>query len=202
MSERPLILVVDDDAGVRNSLGDLLEISGYRVKTYVSAEDCLAGLRLDASCLITDMRMPGMDGLALQAELISRKIPLPVIIISGHGDMAMAVRGFRSGALDVLEKPFEATYILAAVARAVASGVAAGNTEAGEAWAEQQRALLSPREQMVFDQLVNGQSSKAVAFALGISPRTIEIHRSNIRRKLNVRSLAEMTRIACARAAH
>jgi two-component system response regulator FixJ len=198
MADRALILVVDDNNGVRNCLRDLLEVSGYRVKTYVSAEDCLAGLSPDARCLITDMRMPGMDGLALQAELAIRKIHLPVIIITGHGNLAMALRGFRGGALDVLEKPFDVAHILGAVTRAVAISLNANTTLAGEAWAEQQLALLSPREHVVFDQLVTGHSSKAAAFALGISPRTIEIHRSNIRRKLKVRSLAEMTRIACA----
>jgi two-component system response regulator FixJ len=198
LADRALILVVDDNNGVRTCLRDLLEISGYRVETYVSAEDCLAGLSPDARCLITDMRMPGMDGLELQAELAIRKIHLPVIFITGRSDLATAVRGFRSGALDVLQKPFDVAYILGAVMRAVAISLNDNNAHAEETWAQQQLALLSPREQVVFDQLVAGHSSKAAAFALGISPRTIEIHRSNIRRKLKVRSLAEMTRIACA----
>ncbi len=198
MTDPALVLVVDDNNGVRNCLQDLLEVSGYRVKAYMSAEDCLAGLSPDAKCLITDMRMPGMDGLALQAELATRKIDLPVIIITGHGNLAMVLRGFRGGALDVLEKPFDVAEILGAVRRAVAISLDADNTRAGETWAQQQLALLSPREHRVFDELVAGRTSKDAAFTLGISPRTIEIHRRNIRRKLKVRSLAQMTRIACA----
>jgi two-component system response regulator FixJ len=198
LTDRPLIVIVDDNNGVRNCLQDLLEVSGYRVKAYTSAEDCLDGLSPDARCLITDMRLPGMDGLALQAELAARKIKLPLILITGHGNLAMALRGFRGGALDVMEKPFDGPHILAAVTQAVAISLSANTTRADEAWAVQQLALLSPREHGVFDQLVSGHSSKAAAFALGISPRTVEIHRSNIRRKLKVRSLAEMTRIACA----
>jgi two-component system response regulator FixJ len=198
MTTQALILVVDDDDAARHSLQALLEVSDFRVKTYASAEDCLARPESGAKCLITDIRMPGMDGLELQEELVRRNMSLPLIFITGHGNMAMAVRGLKGGALEFLEKPFEAAYILGAVARAVKISLHAGDVKMDRTWALQQLALLSPREKSVFDELVIGHSSKAAAFALGISPRTIEIHRSNIRRKLKVRSLAEMTRIACA----
>lgn len=202
MTLRDLIVVVDDNCDVRDSLRALLEISNYRVMDFASAEAFLDAKVPDGKCLISDIRMAGMDGLALQAELTRRKVALPIIFITGHGDVSLAVRGLRAGAVDFLEKPFDADIILSCVARAVTVGAHSGIAEASELQAQAQLALLSPREHQVFDQMVTGHSTKAIAQAIGLSPRTVEVHRGNIMRKLKVKSLADLTRIDCAAAKH
>jgi two-component system response regulator FixJ len=198
MTARALILVVDDDAAVRLSLQALLENSGYRVKAYAGARACLNQADEGAACVIADMRMPGMDGLAFQAALVQTRPALPVIFVTGHGDVTLAVRGLKAGALDFIEKPFDAEILLAGVARAVAIGLAAGRKSANKTNALTQLALLSRRQRQVFDCLVTGRTSREAGLDLGISPRTVETHRRVVMQKLKAASVADLTRLSCA----
>jgi two-component system response regulator FixJ len=198
MTARALIFVVDDDDAVRLSLQTLLEHSGYRVKAFAGGQACLDDADAEAQCLITDIRMPGMDGLALQAKIAQKCPALPVIFMTGHGDVSLAVRGLSAGALDFIEKPFEAGTMLSCVARALAIGLGAGKKKAEERRAVDKLALLTPRQRQVFDYLVAGYATKHVAHQLALSPRTIEIHRGVIMRKLKAKNLADLTRLSCA----
>lgn len=168
------------------------------MNAYHSAEAYLEDPPSGAKCLITDVRMPGMDGLELLSELIRRSIAIPVILITGHGDVALAVNGVKAGALDFVEKPFEAAVLINAVERALALGSRAESASADKSSALEKLALLTRREKDVFSKIVSGLSNKVAAYELGISPRTIEIHRCHIMKKMNARSLADLTRISCA----
>lgn len=188
----PLVPVVEDDAAVRDSLGLLLRTAGYESIGFASAEALLAGLPPEACCLIADVRMPGgMDGVALVQALRRRGLPLPVILVSGHADIPLAVRAMKAGAVDFIEKPYEDTAILGAVATALA-----GQAIPADAEAVHQVAQLSPREREVLVALVAGKANKAIAHELGISPRTVEVHRARVMEKLGVRSLSAALRIA------
>lgn len=187
-----LVLVVDDDAAVRDSLSLLLRAAGYASRGFASAEALLAGLPAEARCLIIDVRMPGgMDGVALVEALRRRGTLLPAILVSGHGDIPLAVRAMKAGAVDFIEKPYEDTAILGAVATALRDLPPASETEA-----IRQTALLSPREREVLLGLVAGKPNKTIAHELGISPRTVEVHRAHVMDKLGVRSLSAAVRLA------
>ena len=192
------ILIVDDDSAVRDSLRILLESAGHTVETYASAKDFLRDPAPTHGCLVVDIRMPEMDGLALQEEIARRGIDLPVIIMTGHGDVPLAVRGMKAGAIDFIEKPFDSQMLLESIARALAVGESRRNKAAEIKAAQDLIALLTPRERHVLDQLVAGRSNKIAAFELGISPRTIEIHRAHIMDKMSARSLSDLVRIKIA----
>ena len=198
MADAP-ILIVDDDADVRDSLRALLESSGFRVVDHDSAAAVLVDPGIGtALCLIADIRMPGMDGLQLQEELNRRKIPLPVIVVTGHGDVPLAVRAMKAGAIDFLEKPFDEELLLAAVRRAKAAAEQSrSENQAGE---EAARLIeeLTPRERDVLKHLVAGRPNKVIAFELSISPRTVEIHRAHVMDKMQARSLSDLIRAALA----
>ena len=187
-----LVPVVDDDGAVRDSLSLLLRAAGYASVGFASAEALLAGLPAEARCLIVDVRMPGgMDGVALVEALRRRGSMIPAILVSGHGDIPLAVRAMKAGAVDFIEKPYEDTAILGAVAQALR-----GPPLAPEAEAIRQIALLSPREREVLIGLVDGKPNKAIAHELGISPRTVEVHRAHVMDKLGARSLSAAVRTA------
>jgi two-component system response regulator FixJ len=196
MANEPTVYVVDDDDEVRGSLEMLLRSSGYRVQSFASARAFLAaGIGAKGGCALIDVRMPDMDGLALQRE-INRTIPgLPVTIMTGHGDVPMAVQAMKDGAVDFVEKPFEQSVLLAALKSALARH---GKAARGAPDASAQKSLTS-REQQVFDLLVLGHQNKAVAQELGISARTVEIHRGRIMNKLNAKTLADLVRLSMAR---
>ena len=196
MTARPQIMIVDDDAGVRDSLQVLLESSGFSVTTFESAKAFLDGLPVAAGCLIADIRMPGMDGLALQEEIVRRGIALPVIIMTGHGDVPLAVRAMKAGAIDFIEKPFNQGHLLEAIKNALHAGESRRGQDAESKAAREQIAQLTPRERDVLEQLLAGRANKVAAFELGISPRTIEIHRAHIMSKLSARNLSSVVRIA------
>ena len=198
MQERQ-ILIVDDDHDVRDSLRVLLESAGYAVRQHTSALNVLSDPALsEGLCLIADIRMPEMDGLQLQEELNRRKIPLPVIVVTGHGDVPLAVRAMRAGAIDFLEKPFEEALLLAAVQRAKAAADQTRiRSETGDN-AARKIALLTPREQDVLKHLVAGRSNKVIAYELSISPRTVEIHRAHLMVKMQAKSLSDLVRMALA----
>ncbi|MGH6873357.1 MAG: response regulator transcription factor [Rhizomicrobium sp.] len=197
MTQTQLICVVDDDESVRGSLRALLESGGLAVLDFVSARQFLAATALErCECLVVDIRMPEMNGLELQEELIRRGHGFPVVVITGHGDVPLAVRAMKAGALDFIEKPFDADTMLASVRRALETGRTRRDEEAEARAAKDLLALLTPRERHVLEQLVAGRSNKVAAYELGISPRTIEIHRARIMEKMKVRSLSEVVRIA------
>ncbi|MBL6852946.1 MAG: response regulator transcription factor [Alphaproteobacteria bacterium] len=197
MTSELLISVVDDDAGVCDSIRLLLESADYAVKTYASARQFLEDKRTIA-CLIADIRMPEMDGLELQQEIVRRGSGLPVIMITGHGDVPLAVRAMKAGAVDFIEKPFDDEQLLTSVKRAIEIGHRTRGAAAEAAAAERLLALLTPRERTVLEQLVVGRSNKVAAYELGISPRTVEIHRAHIMDKMNARSLSDLVRISLA----
>jgi two-component system response regulator FixJ len=149
-------------------------------------------------CLIADIRMPDMDGLALQEELVRLKAGIPVIIITGHGDVGLAVRAMKAGAVDFIEKPFDNTSLLEAVTRAVATGREARGKASQSEEATARVAALSARERQVLQLLVAGKPNKVIAYELSISPRTVEIHRANVMDKMQAKSLSELVRLAIA----
>ncbi len=192
----PTIYVVDDDEGVRDSLAALLEADGFRVAAYASAEAFLKREAIDGhACLLADVRMPGMDGLELLGRLADQRSVMPVIMITGHGDVPMAVRAMKLGAVDFIEKPFDPEVILASVREALRAASTTPSTGGNE---EVRRHLqqLTPRERDVLEHLVVGRSNKEVALELGISPRTVEIHRARLMEKMRAENLAQLVRMA------
>ena len=188
------ISVVDDDEAVRASLQVLLESAGYDVVAFASAAALLAEPTFRGACLISDVRMPDMDGLALQQELQRRGVRRPVIFVTGYGDVPLAVRAMKAGAIDFIEKPFDDAVLLESVAKALDATAHARQTEE----ALQSIALLTPREREVLEQLAYGRSNKVAGHALNISPRTVEIHRARVMSKLKARGLSDLVRTALA----
>jgi two-component system response regulator FixJ len=201
MSDEELRLVhlVDDDEAIRRSVGFMLKTSGFHVRTYQSGAELLkAAGNLEPGCILLDIRMPGMDGLEVQAALRDKGITLPVIIMTGHGDVTLAVQAMKAGALDFIEKPFEKVVLLSALEHGIDRlKRSAENVERADEAAVRLQAL-TPRERDVLDGLAKGLPNKTIAYDLGISPRTVEIHRANLMSKLEVKSLSEALRIAFA----
>ena len=193
MPDSAIIHVVDDDEAVRQSLAFLLGSAGFAVRLYDSAMSFLAA-GVAGGCLITDIRMPGMSGLDLLHALRAKACGLPIIVITGHGDVPLAVEAMKAGAVDFIEKPFDQEVLLSAVRTALdRSG---GGASEEERIATEKLASLSARERQVLEGLVAGQSNKAIARDLGISPRTVEVYRANLMTKLEARSLSELIRMA------
>lgn len=194
-----LVHLVDDDEAIRRSVGFMLKTSGFHVRTYESGVELLkAAPNLEPGCVLLDIRMPAMDGLEVQAALRDKGVTLPVIIMTGHGDVSLAVQAMKAGAVDFIEKPFEKAVLLSAIEHGVErlKKSAANLDRADEAAVRLQ--ALTPREREVLDGLAKGLPNKTIAYDLGISPRTVEIHRANVMSKLGVRSLSEALRIAFA----
>jgi len=188
-----LVCVIDDDEAVRDSVGFLLQSDGWEVCSFDSAEAFLAARPEGCRCVVTDVRMPGIDGVLLTRRLREEGYAAPVIVMTGHGDVPMAVSAMKEGAADFLQKPFGDEAMLAAV-RAAADGRAGagGKNDAACALLEQ----LSPREREVLEGLVGGKANKVIANELGISPRTVEIYRANVMTKMEAASFAELVRVA------
>ena len=198
-TDLPLVHLVDDDGAIRRSAGFLLKTSGYQVRSYESGVDLLRSFsELDKGCILLDIRMPGMDGLEVQQALKDKGVTLPVIIMTGHGDVTLAVKAMKAGAIDFIEKPFEKASLLGAIEQGVKRlrDVEKGDDLAREATVR--IGALTPRERDVLAGLAQGLPNKTIAYDLGISPRTVEIHRANLMTKLEVRSLSEALRIAFA----
>ena len=196
MTGKRIVHVVDDDAAVRRALVRLLRSEGLEAVAYETAQAVLnAAPSLSSGCILLDLQMPGMDGLELLARLGELGIELPVIVVTGHGDVPTAVRAMKAGAVDFIEKPIDETQLFAAIDAALAEKkfavrdrVVAGATE--------RMALLSPRERQVLEAIAVGRPSKLIAYDLGISVRTVEVHRAHMLDRLGVRNMAEAIRIA------
>ena len=194
------VFIVDDDEAVRDSLRWLLEANGYRVRPYASAENFLEEYDPGQICvLIADVRMPGMSGLELQEQLIARKAPLPIVFITGHGDVPMAVSTIKKGAVDFLEKPFNEADLRDTVARMLEQAVQRINQYQAQRDHEAMLARLTAREQQVLGRIVAGRLNKQIADDLGISIKTVEAHRANIMEKLEVTTVADLMKVALAK---
>ena len=192
-----IVHVIDDDAAMRESLAFLLKSAKVKVATYESASEFLARLpQINAGCVVTDVRMPGMSGIELLKHLRDLKNMVPVIVITGHGDVPLAVEAMKFGASDFLEKPFDDDLLLAAVQSALSDQAAVHEDNALKAAVMQRLEHLSARERQVLEGLVAGHPNKTIAYDLGISPRTIEIYRANVMTKMEASSLSELVRMA------
>jgi two-component system, LuxR family, response regulator FixJ len=196
-SDKGLVHVIDDDEGLRESLAFLLRTAGIEGKTYASAKAFLDVLPdLSLSCVITDVRMPDVSGIDLLRRLKELKIAAPVIVVTGHGDVALAVEAMKIGAVDFLEKPFDDEVLLASVEAALRQRGGQAKRDSERADIESRLAALSPRERDVLVGLVAGRANKQIAFDLGISPRTVEIYRANLMNKMQAGSLSDLVRMA------
>jgi two-component system, LuxR family, response regulator FixJ len=197
MSDNRVVHIVDDDDAVRQSLAFLLSSAGLQVRLYDSAGAFLAGLAsVQGGCVITDVRMPDMTGIELLRKMKAQACGLPAIVITGHGDVALAVEAMKAGAIDFIEKPFDEDTILSAVQSALdhAQGEERGGEDRTAVTAK--LALLSERERQVLEGLISGHPNKTIAYSLGISPRTVEVYRSNLMTKMEAKSLSELIRMA------
>lgn len=192
-----LVHVIDDDDAVRDSLAFLLRSARIDVRTHESAMAFLDAIAADATgCVITDVRMPGMSGVDLLRQLKARGSAMPVIVITGHGDIQLAVEAMKIGAADFLEKPFDDEVLLTSVKSALHQLEQHTQHETGRAELCNRLAALSTRERQVLDRLIAGKANKVIAFDLGISPRTVEIYRAHVMTKMNAGSLSELVRMA------
>lgn len=190
---RLTVFLVDDDASVRDSLALFLSLRGFRTAVFASAEDFVHALSPGwHGCLITDLKMPGMSGLELQTELARRALPLPVVVLTAHGDVDSARLAFKGHAVDFLRKPYDETLLIAAIEAAFAAERERLARADDDAHRESVFAELSEREREVMSLMVRGLSHKAIGDELGISPRTVEAHRASLMRKLGVGNLAEL----------
>lgn len=199
MTPKRTIHLVDDEESIRKSAGFMLRTSGFAVQTYASGVAFLKAVKsAEPGCILLDVRMPGMDGLEVQEVLAERGITMPVIVLTGHGDVGIAVRVMKAGAVDFLEKPFEKTALLASIAVAFSRLDNSDARSLREAEAKVRVAVLTPRERDVLIGLANGFPNKTIAYDLDISARTVEVHRANLMTKLEVHSLSDALRIAFA----
>ena len=190
--------VIDDDARLREALAFLLEVNGIKARFYETGNAFLDALPVEEGCLLTDVRMPGITGLELVRELKRRSIDLPVIVMTGHGDISLAVEAMKAGVSDFIEKPFNDEVLISALHAACERRKDKTGPDAARQAAELRLASLSPREREVLTGVVEGKLNKIIAFELDISPRTVEIYRANLMSKTGARNISELMRIALA----
>lgn len=196
-SPAAMVFVVDDDASVRKSLSRLISEAGYRVQAYASPEEFLARRpERGPSCLVLDVRMPGVTGLELQQALASAVHEIPIIFITGHGDIPMTVKAMKAGAMDFLSKPFAAKDLLDAIQRAVARDTRDLGTEARDDEIRSRVTRLTPRERQVMALVVTGMLNKQIASELGIGEKTVKVHRARVMEKMQAGSVAALVRLA------
>ncbi len=194
---KAVVHVIDDDEAMRESLAFLLDTSGLAARTYDSAVAFLEQIdAAEAGVIVTDVRMPEMTGLELVKRLKARDVDLPIIMITGHGDVPLAVEAMKAGVVDFLEKPFEEEKLLAAIRTALADSSKIDEDQAERERLKQILESLSPREHEVLDGVVAGKLNKVIAHELGISPRTVEVYRANVMSKTGASGLSELVRIA------
>ena len=199
MSDKTVIHVIDDDAAMRDSLAFLLDVNGYKPQLYESASVFLKETTVATlSCIVSDIRMPDMNGIELVRKLKSEGSKCPVILITGHGDVALAVEAMKAGAADFIEKPFDDQALLGAIRSALDARPAELASSSARKEAEARLADLSPRERDVLQGLVAGKINKVIAHDLSISPRTVEVYRANLMAKTGARSMSELMRLALA----
>jgi FixJ family two-component response regulator len=195
--ENLTVFIIDDDAKVRDSIALMLGLMGFRTAVFDSAEAFLAAYRSDwAGCAIVDLRLPGQSGLELQRELHARNSALPVVVITAHGDVASARAAFQANAVDFLEKPFDDAQLRNAIEKAFALEERRIHNADDVREAAQRLSMLTAREREVMEQATQGRHAKEIAAALGISPRTVEVHKTRLMAKLGVRNVAELVRFA------
>ena len=192
----PIVFVIDDQASVRHALGEMLSVFGFGVETFESADAFLAhASSRRAGCIVADVRMPGTDGIALVHEIARRKLPLPVVLISGHADVPMAVAAIKAGADDFIEKPVDDVQLIAAINRCLPRALQQQPDRAGDS-VEARFARLTPRQAEIFDLVAEGFTSQAIATRLAISPRTVESYRAEVMEKMQADSVAILVRQA------
>lgn len=197
MASEAVVHVVDDDPAMRDSLEFLIDTAGLKVRTYESGPALLAAAGdLGPGCIVTDVRMPEMSGLDLVRRLTDMGVRLPVIVMTGHADVPLAVEAMKAGVRDFIEKPFDDEVFLSSVRAALAEGEAVDRQESQEAEVRERIASLSARERQVLDGLVAGRANKVIAYDLGISPRTVEVYRANVMTKMQAQSLSELVRMS------
>jgi two-component system response regulator FixJ len=196
MTNSAVVHLIDDDEAVRHALAFLLVTAGMAVRVYESGQSFLDGLdTVQAGCIVSDVRMPGIDGLELQRRLKEKGVTMPVIIMTGHADVPLAVEAMKSGAVDFIEKPFPDDVLLSAIRAALSRY---GKQEAASSEVGQVRARLNSltaREKQVLDGLLAGHPNKTIAYDLGLSPRTVEVHRANVMTKMAASSLSDLVRM-------
>lgn len=193
----PTVYVIDDQEAVRHALGEMLTVFGFSVRTFASAEAFLEDVDPGSSgCVVADVRMPGMDGIGLTRELASRGMALPVILISGHADVPMAVAGIKAGAEDFIEKPIDDTHLVAAINRGLARAFEHRDSQKASEALRSNFARLTPREVEIFNLVAQGFTSQEVAIKLSISPRTVESYRAQAMEKMQAESVAMLVRQA------
>lgn len=199
MSDSRVVHLVDDEEAIRKSAGFVLSRAGYKVQPYGSGAEFLKQARAaPRGCVLLDVRMPEMDGLQVQAAMADRGIDMPVIVLTGHGDVTIAVQAMKAGAVEFLEKPFEKAALLAALERAFLRLERNDNRELEQREALTRIAALTPREREILEGLSKGYPNKTIAYDLGCSSRTVEVHRASLMHKLAVHSLSDLLRIAFA----
>ena len=197
MSSEPTVFVVDDDSEVRETLKWLVESVGLKIETFASAQDFLNAYDpARPGCLVTDVRMPGMSGIELQAKLMAEEVTLPIIVVSGYADVPTAVRSMKGGAIDFVEKPFNEQMLLERIQLSILEDARLRQKRSQRDRARSRLNSLTPRERQVMDLVILGRSNKEIARELNISPKTVEVHRSNVMAKMKAQSLAELVTIA------
>ncbi len=196
MTPEPTVFVIDDDEAVRHFLRSLIASIDLRVEAYASAQEFLDAYKGNSpGCLVLDIRMPGMSGLELQQELNARGIDLPVIVLTGHGNVQVAVHAMKAGAIDFIEKPFNNELLLDRLQRAAAKSVYTYEARVKQDEIVSHQKRLTPRERQVLDLVVAGESNKGIARRLQISEKTVEIHRANVMEKMQAKSLADLVKM-------
>jgi two-component system, LuxR family, response regulator FixJ len=194
------VYIIDDQAAVRDALGEMMNVFGFAVETFESAEAYLSAtakrISSDPSCVVADVRMPGMDGIELVRRCRSSRNDVPIILISGHADVPMAVAGIKAGATDFIEKPIDDAALVAAINRALATRIEERRENRRVHETEEKFALLTPRQREVFDLVVTGFTSHAIGEKLGLSTRTVESYRAEIMQKMSAESVAVLVRQA------
>lgn len=199
MSDKRVVHLVDDEEAIRKSAGFVLSRAGYQVESYGSGVEFLKLAKAaPRGCVLLDVRMPDMDGLQVQAAMADRGMDMPVIVLTGHGDVTIAVQAMKAGAVEFLEKPFEKAALLGALERGFARIERSDNRELEEREARTRIAALTPREREILVGLAQGYPNKTIAYDLGCSSRTVEVHRASLMHKLDVHSLSDLLRIAFA----
>lgn len=197
MTTKGYVYVIDDDAAMRDSLNFLLESSGFGVTLFENAKDFIDALPgLAFGCVVSDVRMPGIDGIELLKRMKARNSPFPILIMTGHGDVPLAVEAMKLGAVDFLEKPFEDDRLITMIETAIRQAEPVARSEAVSQDIAARVATLSPRERQVMEGLIAGLSNKLIAREYDISPRTIEVYRANVMTKMQANSLSELVRMA------